>query len=111
MHRLRIGDVKIAKKTYTLQLFYTKLQRIQDNIDKYIDSNNHYLKDLGAPQACPSICLVSNSCLKVLRVFTKITSFPLYFRTSIQHYYDLETSLKNLNRGLWCKLNIATPPP
>ena len=63
MHRLRIGDVKIAKKTFTLPLFYTKLQRIQDNLGKYIDSNNHYLKDLGAPQACLSICLVSNSCL------------------------------------------------
>lgn len=46
-----------------------------------------------------------------------ITSFPSDLRTSMQHYYDLDTSLKKnvllfraifyLKRGLWCKLYIA----
>ena len=49
-----------------------------------------------------------------------MTSFLPYFRTSTQHYIDLETSLKKNTqatdpyltriRGLWRKLNIADPP-
>ena len=47
--------------------------------------------------------------------------YPSYYRTSTPHNDDLKTSLKNNNqatepywyliRGLWCKLNIADPPP
>ena len=66
------------------------------------------------------VWLGSDSCkykLPILRVFTVITSFPSYFKTSTQHYDTLEASrkkkiLRQLTqiRCLWCKNNIAAPP-
>ena len=66
------------------------------------------------------VWLGSDSCtykIPILRVFTVITSFPSYFKTSTQHYDTLEASrkkkiLRQLTqiRCLWCKNNIAAPP-